>query len=185
MKSMTNTKLILAALLVFAIGLSSFTGTKKAESKVNWLTFEEAIAANKDNPKKIFIDIYTDWCGWCKKMDAQTFNHPDIATYMNENFHNVKFDAEQSEEVVFNGHTFKFIPGGRKGVHELAVALTNNNLSYPMGVFMDEEFRILSPLPGYQKAPFFDAVLRYFGEENYKSMKWDEFMKGYDSPLGD
>ncbi len=185
MKSMINIKLTLAALLMLAVGLSSFTGTNKAESKVNWLTFEEAIEANKANPKKIFIDIYTDWCGWCKKMDAQTFNHPDIAAYMNETYYSVKFNAEQTEDILFNGHTFKFIPGGRKGVHELAVALTNNKLSYPMGIFMSEDLRLFPPLPGYIKAPQFDAIIRYYGEEKYKSMKWEEFVKTYDSPLGD
>lgn len=177
---------IIGFFTVLLVLLSSAKGPENTKSnEVNWMTFEEAIEASKENPKKIFIDIYTDWCGWCKKMDAQTFSHPDIATYLNENYYSVKFNAEQEESIMFKGHEFKFIPSGRRGVHELAVALTNNNLSYPMSVFMDEEYKILSPVPGYQKAPFFDAVLKYFGEEKYKQMKWDEFYKKYDSPIGD
>lgn len=152
---------------------------------VKWMTFEEAVAANAKAPKKIFIDIYTDWCGWCKKMDASTFSHPVIAKYMNDNFYNVKFNAEQRGDVVFNGHTFKFLANGSRGVHELAVALTNNKLSYPMFIFMDEELRILSPLPGYQKADFFDGVLKYFGDGNYKKMKWEEFHGSFTSTIGD
>lgn len=174
----------LIAILLVALTSADFS-EKKTNAQVNWMTFEEAIEASKSEPRKIFIDIYTDWCGWCKKMDAQTFSHPDIASYINENFYAVKFNAEQKESINFKGHEFKFIASGRRGVHELAVALTNNNLSYPMSVFMDEEYKILSPVPGYQKAPFFDAVLKYFGEEKYKQMKWEEFYNQYDSPIGD
>lgn len=177
---------IIGLLAILLVTLSSATKPeKKTNSQVNWMTFEEAIEASKSEPRKIFIDIYTDWCGWCKKMDAQTFSHPDIASYINENYYAVKFNAEQKESINFKGHEFKFIASGRRGVHELAVALTNNNLSYPMSVFMDEEYKILSPVPGYQKAPFFDAVLKYFGEEKYKQMKWEEFYNQYDSPIGD
>ncbi len=174
----------LLAILLVVLTSADFSG-KKTNAQVNWMTFEEAIEASKSEPRKIFIDIYTDWCGWCKKMDAQTFSHPDIASYINENYYAVKFNAEQKESINFKGHEFKFIASGRRGVHELAVALTNNNLSYPMSVFMDEEYKILSPVPGYQKAPFFDAVLKYFGEEKYKQMKWEEFYNQYDSPIGD
>ena len=105
-------QLTFAISFIAILGLSSFSGDKAADSKVQWMTFEEAIEANKDNPRKIFVDIYTDWCGWCKKMDAQTFNHPDIASYMNDNYYNVKFNAEQKGEVVFNGHELLFCHWG-------------------------------------------------------------------------
>ena len=64
------------------------------ESKVKWYTFEEAVELNKAEQRKIFIDVYTDWCGWCKKMDATTFNSPEIAKILNEEYYAVKFDAE-------------------------------------------------------------------------------------------
>jgi thioredoxin-related protein len=176
-----NSFLLLLVSLFFISGFRTID--PKSDEGVKWMTFEEVTAANAKNPRKIFVDIYTDWCGWCKKMDAATFNHPEISKYMNDNFYNVKFNAEQRGEVVFNGHTFKFIANGNRGVHELAVALTNNQLSYPMGIFMDEQMRILSPLPGYQKADFFDAVLKYFAEERHKEMKWDEFYKSYTSQI--
>ena len=52
------------------------------EAQIDWLTFEEAVALNQQNPKKIFIDVYTDWCGWCKVMDKNTFSHPTIAKFI-------------------------------------------------------------------------------------------------------
>ncbi|MBV6645203.1 MAG: DUF255 domain-containing protein [Cyclobacteriaceae bacterium] len=150
---------------------------------VEWISFEEAIARSKTEPRKILVDIYTDWCGWCKKMDKESYSKIEISNYLNEKFYAVKFNAEQREEVVFDGHTFKFVARGRRGYHELAAALTNNSLSYPTTVFMDEEQRIIQPVPGYLNAPTLDTILKYIGESEYKSTPWNEFQKNYKSKL--
>ena len=143
--------------------------------EVKWLTFEEAVELSKTEKKKIFIDVYTDWCGWCKVMDKNTFNDPEIAKYLNENFYPVKFNAEQKEDVQFRGETYKFIPSGRNGYHELAAGLLNNKLSFPTVVFLDEDFRIISPVPGYHKPDFFHKVVTYFGGEHYKDLSWKQW----------
>src|SRR5579872_755561 len=96
---------------------------------VKWMTFEEAVEKSKTEKRKIFIDVFTEWCGWCKVMDKNTFPDPEIARVLNENFYPVKFDAEQTADVVFRGNTFKFIPQGNRGYHQLAAALLNNQLS--------------------------------------------------------
>ena len=75
---------ILTTILVIAVSAMVFGQEKSGE--VKWYTFEEAVALSKENPKKLFIDVYTDWCGWCKKMDRETFTHPVIAKYLNENY---------------------------------------------------------------------------------------------------
>ncbi len=110
---------------------------------VKWMTFTEAVEKSKAEKRKIFIDVYTSWCGWCKVMDKNTFPDPEIAKLLNEKFYPVKFDAEQTNDVVFRGTTFKFISSGRGGYHQLAAALLNNQMSYPNFVFLDEEFRII------------------------------------------
>src|SRR5450432_2145217 len=78
----------------------------KVESAVHWMTFEQAVQKNKTEKRRIFIDVFTDWCGWCKVMDKETFNEPQVAKLLNEKFYAVKFNAEQTEDVVFNGTTF-------------------------------------------------------------------------------
>ncbi|MGB3078914.1 MAG: DUF255 domain-containing protein, partial [Saprospiraceae bacterium] len=50
-----------------------------ATAQINWLTWEEAQAKNQQHPKKFIVDVYTQWCGWCKKMDKATFEEPKIA----------------------------------------------------------------------------------------------------------
>jgi thioredoxin-related protein len=157
-------------------------------SPVKWMTFEEAVEKSKTEKRKIFIDVYTDWCGWCKVMDKNTFTDPQIARLLNEKYYAVKFDAEQTADVVFRGTTFKFVPFGNKGAHQLAMALLNNNLSYPNFVFLDEEFRIVpifsgsTSVPGYRKPEEFHIFLAFVDGDHFKKLSIQEDQKQYKSP---
>ena len=152
------------------------------KEEVKWYTFEEAVKESTVTRKKIFIDIYTDWCGWCKVMDRNTFTDSAVAKLLNEKFYPVKLNAEQREDIVFDGHTFKFVEGGRNGYHELAAALLNNKMSYPTVVFLAEDFKIIQPLPGYRKADEFHKIAKYIGDDHFRSTSWEEFQKTYKSP---
>jgi thioredoxin-related protein len=155
---------------------------------VKWMSFEQAVEKSKTEKRKIFIDVYTDWCGWCKVMDKNTFPDPEIAKMLNENFYPVKLDAEQTADVVFRGNTFKFIPQGNRGYHQLAAALLNNQLSYPNFVFLDEEFRIIpiyqgySSLPGYKKPEEFHPFLSFVAGNFYQKANIQDYQKVYKSP---
>ena len=145
--------------------------------QINWLSFEEAVSMvhKPGNKKKVFIDVYTDWCGWCKKMDTDTFQNPQVSAYMNAHFLMVKLNAEQKEPINYDGRTFNYVANGRRGYHELAVALLNGKLSYPTVVFLDENMGILSPIPGYQKVEGFMEIARYFGDNIYKEKDWKTY----------
>ncbi|WP_276374213.1 DUF255 domain-containing protein [Chryseolinea sp. H1M3-3] len=175
------------AILGSVVMLTSLTAmtwidTPAAEGQVKWLTFEEAVKKSEREKRPIFVDVYTDWCGWCKVMDKSTFNDPEVAKLLNEKFYAVKFDAEQTGDVVFKGNTFKFVPSGSKGYHQLAAALLNNQMSYPTVVFLTENFEMIQPLPGYRKAPEFHKIAQFIGEGHYKSVKWAEWENRYASP---
>jgi len=152
-------------------------------SKVQWISFEEALERNKENPRKIFIDVYTDWCGWCKRMDKNTFENEKVATLLNEKYYAVKLDAEQKEDIEFDGRTFKFVPEGRNGYHELAASLLNGKMSYPTVVFLDEEFRLITPVPGYQQPQDLHPILQFIGDSHYKNTEWESFIAQYKSPF--
>lgn len=146
-------------------------------AKIEWLTWDEAIAKNEKNPKKIFIDVYTDWCGWCKRMDASTFKDKKVVNYMNENFYAVKFNAEMKEDIVYKEHTFKFVDSGRRGYHQLAAALLENKMSYPSFVAMDEKVDRITIIPGYRDANGMLPILQFIGGNKYKSMSYQEYEK--------
>ena len=92
-------KKLLVLLLVFVAGFGY-------AQKINWMTMNEALEAQKKKPKKIFVDIYTNWCGPCKMLDKNTFSNPDLIKYVNEKFYAVKFNAEGNETVSYQGQTY-------------------------------------------------------------------------------
>lgn len=150
---------------------------------IEWLTFEEAVKRNEKTPKKFIIDVYTDWCGWCKRMDATTFVDPVIVKNIKENYYAVKMDGEQKEDITFMGRTYKYIAQGRRGYHELPAELMNGKMSYPTIVFLDEQYNIIQPIPGYRQPVELDPILTYFGGNYYKNTDWENFQKEYKSPF--
>lgn len=149
--------------------------TKKA-TEINWYTFEDAVKRNNKKPKKIFIDVYTDWCGWCKKMDASTFKDPAVVAYINKYYYPVKLNAEQQEQIKFKGQDFvNPNPGKTKSTHQLAIALLKQELSYPSYVILDGDSEWLFKLRGYKTAEDLLPVLKYYGSNQYKVMSWNDF----------
>lgn len=139
-----------------------------AQEKINWLTLPEAIELNRTEPRKFMIDVYTDWCGWCKRMDATTFSDPTIASYVNKNFYAVKFNAEMKDSLTLGNRTYHYIPNGSRGYHEVAAILTKGRLSYPTIVYLDEELRHIEIRPGYKTVDQLQPDLIYCVEEKYR-----------------
>ena len=149
------------------------------KEKINWLTWEEAIAKNKEEPKKILVDIYTDWCGWCKRMDTGTFQKKHIARYVNENYYAVKFNAEQKEEILFKEKIYGYTDNGRRGYHELAAELTAGMLSYPTTVFLDEKMEVIQAIKGYKDPLSFEQIATYFGGDFHRKTPWENYQRVY------
>lgn len=149
---------------------------KSDQPGINWISFEEAVKKNKKKPRKIFIDVYTDWCGWCKKMDKETFRDAAVVEYINKNFYAVKFNAEQKEPVKFKGQDFVSTdPAKPKAVHQLAIALLKQELRYPSYVLLDGESEWLYKVKGYKTPDDLLPILKYYGSNQYKVMSWSEF----------
>lgn len=183
MKKMKLSVLMVAfsAVLLVLAGVNCFG--QESASAIKWMTFEEAVERSKTEKRKIFVDVYTDWCGWCKVMDKKTFSEPAVAKVLNEKYYPVKFNAEQREDVVYNGATFKFIEHGGRGTHQLAAALLNNQLSYPSVVFLNEDFAIVHILKGFRQAPEFHKIAEFIGGDHYKTTKMEAWEAQYQSPF--
>ncbi len=146
-------------------------------NQVKWYTWEEAIEANKKNPKKLFVDVYTNWCGWCKVMDKKTFTQKEVATYLNKHFYPIKLNAEQKEDITFRGKTFSWKEGGRNGVHALAYSILKGKLSYPTIVYLDSKYDIIATSPGYKTPKTIMPELTYAADELYRKTKWEDYME--------
>jgi thioredoxin-related protein len=151
-------------LLAFAVKMRAQT-----ESGIRWMNIEEAEAACKKNPRKIFVDVYTDWCGWCKKMDQSTFRDSLVARYAGEKFYAVKLNAEGRDNIIFRDKVFHFLP--ERKAHELAMLLLSGEMSYPSIVFLDEKLQPLQTHSGFADARQFQVLMHFFGENAYRKKK--------------
>ena len=148
------------------------------DKEIHWIGFDEAVKLNKEHPKKIFIDVYTQWCGWCKKMDAATYTDSNIISYLNKNYYCVKLDAETGDTFHYDNHIFTNPKPHQRGyANELATSLLEGKMSYPTTVYMDENFARLSMLQSYATPVDLLPILKYFVSEKYKTMSFDDFKK--------
>ena len=161
---------------VFVMG---FISTGLAQSTIQWLTWEEAIEMNEKEPRKVIVDVYTDWCGWCKKMDKATFQHPSVVQYVNEHYYAIKFNAEQREAIEINDKVYEYVRKGPRGYHELAAQITYGRLSFPTIVFLNENMDVIQPIPGFKSHEDFQMIMEYFGNDYHKNTPWKKFAANY------
>jgi thioredoxin-related protein len=147
---------------------------EKQFDKIQWMTLADATKKMQQQPKKIFIDFYTSWCGWCKRMDATTFEDPAVVAYMNKNFYAIKFNAETHDSVRYKDKTYGFKPDYKS--NEFAAQMLNGQMSYPTSVYMDESMAEIAPVAGYLTGEQLLPVLKYFAENIYKTKKWEDYM---------
>ena len=180
LQNIVPTFLVILAFVFAPVVLFAQSAPAKPESgkAIKWITFEEALKLNKKKPRMIFVDIYTDWCGWCKKMDKETFADPVVASYINKKYYAVKLNAEQSEAISFKEQQFvNPNPGKSRSTHQLAMALLKNESVYPSYVILDRASDWTFKLKGYKTPVELLPILKYYGDGDYKKMSLGEFQQ--------
>jgi thioredoxin-related protein len=172
----------------FALGLvllfltvNSKLSAQVEPGQITWLEIEELEEAQAQEPRKVLVDLYTDWCGWCKRMDKNTFQNTQIASYVNEKYYAVKFNAERRDTVHFLGKDYTHVAKGRRGYHQLAALLANGKLSYPTIVYLDENLQLIQPIAGYMGPKDYEVVLHFFGENAYRYQPFEQFKTNFKS----
>jgi uncharacterized protein YyaL (SSP411 family) len=175
LQTMNAIKVLTIVYLIFSVPSLAI-----AQSKIKWLTWEQAMEKNQVTKKKILVDIYTDWCGWCKKMDQTTYMDDKLAAYINENFYAIKFDAEQFEDITLNKKKYSFVKNGVRGYHQLAAHLLQGQMSYPSTVFLDENYQVIQAIPGFQDSFMLGMISTYFATNSHKNVPWQRYSENYD-----
>lgn len=165
---------LIASMLVF--------GSISAQ-KINWMTMNEAVAAQANNPKKIFVDMYTNWCGPCKLLDRNTFSNKDVIDYINKNFYAVKFNGEGNEVVTDNTRTYTN-PGydpakakRRNSQHQFASYMGVR--AYPTVLFIDENGGLINRVKGYKTPQQLEFYLKFFGTDLWKDINTQQRFDAY------
>jgi len=165
-------------LLVFSMGLMTLSA-----QEINWVSLEKAQELQKKEPRKILIDMYTVWCGPCKRMDRDTFGNADVIEYVNKYYYAVKFNAEGDGDVSFNGKTYSN-PGynpakakTRNYPHQLTQALGVR--AYPTIVFINEEGQLIAPIRSYKTPQQLELYLKMFKNDDHKQMTSQEAFNEY------
>lgn len=118
----------------------------QTETKISWITFEQLDDSLRNKPKKVFIDFYTEWCTYCRKMDKQVFTNTHVIALLNSAYYPVRMDAETIDTIRFDGQAFinRLASDKRKRIHELAMLLASRNSQFtpPTLIVLNENFEL-------------------------------------------
>jgi len=159
--------------VIFTISLAIFSTSAIADEKtkgdgIKWLKYEEGLKTASKEGKYLFVDFYTNWCGYCKKMDKETFTNKEVINLINKNFVAVKVNAESKDPIG--------LPEGTSDGVKLARSF--GVTGYPTYWFMEPNGTKINKLPGYAPAEKFLPILKYIGEGHYKSKSFQEYVEG-------
>ena len=160
--------------------ISLLMGT--AAAQVNWHTISDASQA-KIGSRFYIVDFYTNWCGYCKKMDRQTFTDPTVAAILNKYYYPVKFNAEGSETVRWNGRVYPPAASGQNKVHVFAQATLGQRIGFPSFAIFRANGTLVTVIPGFYPAKEFSAILWYFASGDNTKYSYDNYIKIFDKEI--
>lgn len=151
-------------LLAFILFIIVFSAPLQGQqAMLNALQFEQIDSLQQVKPKPVAVFIHTDWCKYCQNMKHTTFRHEEVARRLNEDFYFISFNAEQKENITFNGFNFVYRPNGpTSGVHTLAETLgaIDGQLSYPAFVVLNSSYEIIFQHNAFINAEAMKKVLK-------------------------
>lgn len=133
----------------------------KTTEKLEWLAFDAAADRAREQKKHVIVDIYTTWCGWCRVMDKETYQNPEVAAYLRENFVLAKVNGESASKLTWRG----------KELTERQFARAVGVSGYPATYFMKPDTELLGGLSGFLRPPEFLIYARYVNTRWYEKGK--------------
>ena len=168
MQSKAKILLPLLALFVVAINGCDYSSNEKSETLFSWVSFDDAQNSAKVDGKKILVNVYTNWCEYCKKMDQTVYKDSLILASMSEHYHSVRLNADSDSLIIFNG----------KEISQYELARKMGIRSYPTILFLDSDGDLILQINGYMPTDDFIKMLAFIGEEAFQRTDFHEFAAG-------
>lgn len=141
------------ALSFFTLLLLSSFSISSDSTELKWLDWNTGYPLAKKQNKIILVDAYTDWCGWCKKMDRDTYTNKEIIKILNENFVVIKFNPEL-EDIIYD------LDGNKISGRELFGQLTQGkSTGFPTTYFIQPNKKQIQIAAGYHGPDDFKKIL--------------------------
>ncbi len=122
------------------------------EEKLQWQHWNDGFSKAKSENKIALIDTYTDWCGWCKKMDRDTYAKKSIVDKINANFIPIKFNPELAGQYTVGDTSYD-------GRTLLAALNSGKSSGYPTTFFYLPKQNKMFQYPGYMNETQFGELL--------------------------
>ena len=136
---------------------------------LDWQAFEQAVAQAGQLDKKVIVDVYAAWCPWCRRLQREVYADDAVQEYIRDHFVVTRLDAENTEDSLrFRGYTLT--------PSEMAAGL--GAAAFPMTVFLDEDAKYITRLPGFRPPTDFLDVLNYIGSEAFLDLTYEEYIEG-------
>lgn len=165
-------------LLTIAVSLLFAFRFEKKKSKMQWQNVEQTSQQYQIEKKPIIIDLYTDWCHYCKVMDETIYANDSVSNYIAQHFYASKLNAEDKKDLVWMGKKYKYV--AKYKVHELAILLTKGSLVYPTTIIIPPTGEPLI-IGGAQPINEIESYLKYYGSGSYQTKTYAEFNKMFSS----
>lgn len=145
---------ILALIACFFI-----TNSFKTASEIHWYDFNSGYELAVKKKKTMLVDVYTDWCGWCKVMDRETYAKSEIIDIINKDFVAIKFNPEKKDIT----YTYE---GKKYNGQELAGVIGDYQINgYPATLFINTKTKKKNLIMGYKNAVEFKGILEGFTQK--------------------
>ena len=148
----------------------------KDKKGVGWLTPEEMSVRFAETKLPILVDVFTNWCGFCKVMDKKTWKNDSVAAYVNSHFYTVKIDAESRQPYLWMGTQYNFEE--RYKANMLAVKLLEGRMSYPSTIIIPEKGEPEIIQGAFTPAEL-EVVLKYYGGKTNETIPPQQFQKKF------
>ena len=161
-RTLSSCAIAIAALLLAGTAHAAGAGS------IRWQGWDSGLRTAVKTQRPVLVDVYTDWCGWCRRMERDVYSRDDVRDYVSRRFVTVKLDAEAGDEASYEGKIYT----------SRSLAGRFRVTGYPTTLFLRANGEHLVNVPGYVPADRFLLLLRYIGEGAMdRGVSFDDFVK--------